>query len=65
MALKVIGAGMGRTGTHSLKLALEQLRLGPCHHMIELIQHPEQLGGPKRGRSARALARSWFSIWWR
>ena len=34
MALKVIGARMGRTGTHSLKLALEQLGLGPCHHMI-------------------------------
>ncbi len=31
--MHVIGAGLGRTGTHSLKLALNQLGLGPCHHM--------------------------------
>lgn len=42
MALEVIGAGMGRTGTHSLKLALEMLGLGPCHHMSEVISRPEQ-----------------------
>jgi len=42
MPLEVIGAGQGRTGTHSLKVALEQLGFGPCHHMIELVQHPEQ-----------------------
>ena len=40
MALKVIGAGVGRTGTYSLKLALEQLGLGPCHHMEEVIKNP-------------------------
>lgn len=37
MALKVIGAGLGRTGTLSLKLALEHLGFGPCHHMIEIM----------------------------
>ena len=42
MALKVIGAGMPRTGTLSLKTALEQLGFGPCHHMTELFAHPEQ-----------------------
>ena len=36
MALQVIGAGFGRTGTNSLRLALNQLGLGPCHHMNEL-----------------------------
>jgi len=35
MALKVIGAGFGRTGTMSLKAALEQLGFGPCYHMVE------------------------------
>lgn len=35
MALQVIGAGLGRTGTMSLKIALEQLGLGPCYHMVE------------------------------
>jgi hypothetical protein len=43
MALKVVGAGVGRTGTHSLKVALERLLGGPCHHMIEVIAHPEQI----------------------
>ncbi|MGB3625228.1 MAG: sulfotransferase family protein [Henriciella sp.] len=41
MSLKVISAGFGRTGTMSLKLALEQLGFGPCHHMIEVIEHPD------------------------
>jgi hypothetical protein len=41
MPLEVIGAGFGRTGTLSLKLALEQLGLGPCFHMSEAIANPE------------------------
>ena len=41
--LKVIGAGFGRTGTHSLKLALETLGFGPCHHMFEIRQSRQQL----------------------
>jgi hypothetical protein len=36
MALKVIGAGLGRTGTLSLKLALEHIGFGPCYHAMEL-----------------------------
>ena len=48
--LKVIGAGVGRTGTHSLKLALEQLIDGPCHHMIEVIPSPEQQRLDRRHR---------------
>lgn len=38
--LEVIGAGWGRTGTASLKLALEQLGLAPCYHMLEVIANP-------------------------
>jgi hypothetical protein len=34
--MKVIGLGVGRTGTLSLKLALERLGFGPCHHMLEV-----------------------------
>jgi hypothetical protein len=41
--LKVVGAGVGRTGTHSLKIALEQLLGGPCHHMVEVFAHPEEV----------------------
>jgi Sulfotransferase domain len=35
--MKVIGAGFGRTGTMSLKVALQQLGFGPCLHMIDFL----------------------------
>lgn len=43
MTLKIIGAGFGRTGTHSLKLALDRLGYAPCHHMYEVRRMPEQV----------------------
>ena len=43
MALSVIGSGFGRTGTTSLKEALEQPGFAPCHHMHEIVTHPEQV----------------------
>lgn len=36
--MQVIGVGVGRTGTHSLKTALDQLGFGPCHHMEKVLQ---------------------------
>ena len=42
MPLSVIGVGYPRTATLSLKLALEQLGFGPCHHMSELFKHVER-----------------------
>jgi Sulfotransferase domain len=57
MSLKVIGAGFGRTGTLSLKLALEELGLGPCYHMIEVNAHREH------DALWLALARSEASDW--
>src|SRR3954470_14529531 len=43
MSIEVIGAGMGRTGTLSLKHALEELGYKKTHHMFELMQAPVQL----------------------
>ena len=43
MALTVIGTGLGRTGTESLKLALERLLGAPCYHMYEVLEHPEAM----------------------
>ena len=43
MALDVISSGFGRTGTKSLKAALERLGFGKCHHMHEIVEHPEQV----------------------
>jgi len=40
MTLKVVGAGFGRTGTLSLKIALEMLGIGRCYHMAEVFQNP-------------------------
>lgn len=42
MTLSVIGAGFGRTGTHTLNLALEMLGFGPCHHMEDVIKSDQQ-----------------------
>ena len=44
MPLSVIGAGFGRTGTMSLKLALDQLGFGPCYHMVEVFKNPKASG---------------------
>lgn len=41
--MKVIGAGFGRTGTASLKAALEWLGFGPCYHMLEVFDNPSHL----------------------
>jgi len=41
MAIELIGAGFGRTGTLSLKLALETLGFEKCYHMTEVHSHPE------------------------
>ncbi|MDX1779988.1 MAG: sulfotransferase [Thalassovita sp.] len=43
MTLKIIGSGFGRTGTRSLKEALEILGFGPCHHMEEVLANPPQV----------------------
>lgn len=43
MALKVVGTGLGRTGTKSMQTALNMLGFGPCHHMIEVFAHPESM----------------------
>lgn len=43
MTLRVVGAGLGRTGTTSLKAALEFLLKTPCYHMDEVYAHPEHV----------------------
>ena len=43
MPLRVVGAGLGRTGTHSLKQALEQVLDARCYHMIEVFGRPDDI----------------------
>jgi hypothetical protein len=43
MTLRVVGAGLGRTGTNSLKVALEQLLGGTCYHMAEVFGRPDDI----------------------
>ncbi len=49
MPLQVIGTGFGRTGTASLRRALDLLGFGPCHHMFEIRDAPWK-AGPWLGR---------------
>jgi hypothetical protein len=60
MALKVIGAGLGRTGTFTLKTALEMLGFGPCHHMVEVFANPAQV--PFWNRAADGEAVEWDEV---
>jgi hypothetical protein len=60
MPLEIIGPGFGRTGTNSLKIALEQLGFGPCHHMFEVRDHPEQL--PNWTAAAQGEAVDWDDV---
>src|ERR1700736_948815 len=56
VALQVVGAGLGRTGTTSLKQALEQLLGAPCYHMLEVRERPsdpDAWGDAYEGRSPR------------
>lgn len=40
MTLEVIGTGFGRTGTDSMREAINILGFGPCHHMFEVTENP-------------------------
>src|SRR5688500_18304876 len=44
MPLRVVGAGLPRTGTSSLTIALEHLLSGRIHHMSAIPGHPFDLG---------------------
>lgn len=57
MPLEIIGPGFGRTGTNSMKLALEQLGFGPCHHMFEVRDNPERIADWQR--AARGETMDW------
>ena len=60
MSLRVVGAGLGRTGTHSLKLALERLLDAPCYHMIEVLEHPEHADVWRRAAEGEPIDWSTF-----
>jgi hypothetical protein len=60
MSLKVIGAGLGRTGTLSLKAALEQLGFARCYHMTQIFAHPEHI--PVWDAAARGEGVDWEAL---
>ena len=43
MSMSVLGLGFGRTGTNSLKQALELLGFGPCYHMFEVLPDEQRV----------------------
>jgi hypothetical protein len=60
MALAVIGAGFGRTGTASLQRALEILGFGPCYHMFEIRRQPRR--APAWRHAVRDGTADWDAI---
>jgi hypothetical protein len=60
MSLRVIGAGVGRTGTMSLKVALERLLGAPCYHMVEVFEHPAHF--PRWTAAARGEPVDWHAL---
>jgi hypothetical protein len=58
--LKVIGAGLGRTGTLSLKVALELLGFGPCYHMLDVFERPHDI--PQWVAAARGESVDWDGL---
>jgi hypothetical protein len=60
MTLAIIGAGFGRTGTLSLRAALETLGCAPCYHMVEVARHPEHAA--VWARAARGERIDWSSF---
>jgi hypothetical protein len=57
MGLRVLGAGFSRTGTFSLKRALERLGVGRCYHMHELFAHADH--AQEWERAAAGVAVDW------
>ena len=63
MSIEIIGAGFGRTGTLSLKQALETLGFGPCYHMTEVLSKPENAAHvPLWTRAAEGAAVDWPAL---
>ena len=60
MALEVIGAGFGRTGTLSTKTALEQLGFERCYHMLEVGLHPDHPAAWRRAAAGEDL--DWVAL---
>jgi hypothetical protein len=53
--MRLIGAGLPRTGTLTQKLALEQLGLGPCYHWVNVIADLDQVGLWDRAMDGEAV----------
>ena len=60
MSLRIVGGGLGRTGTHSLKVGLEKLLGAPCYHMLEVFEHPEHV--PEWHRAVRGETPDWDGL---
>lgn len=55
MALRVVGAGLGRTGTKSLQVALELLLGERCYHMVEVFERPDRVEQWRRAAAGEPI----------
>lgn len=61
MTIQVIGAGFGRTGTLSLKFALETLGFDKCYHMMEVVVNQDHINEWRR--AARGESLDWQALY--
>ena len=61
MTIEVIGAGFGRTGTLSLKFAIEALGLDKCYHMMEVMRNESHAAQWRK--AARGEAVDWDALY--
>jgi sulfotransferase family protein len=59
--LRVIGAGLPRTGTHSLRVALKQLLGGECYHMSYVFER-ENVDVPQWQNAVDSKPVDWDSV---
>lgn len=60
IAVRVVGAGLGRTGTNSLKVALQRLLGGRCYHMHELLERPDDTEHWERAAAGEFATWEWL-----
>jgi len=60
--VKVLGAGLARTGTKSLMVALEMLGFGPCQHMSTLSQDSDLSNAWLKVYESKGKKSDWATI---
>ena len=62
----LIGAGLARTGTTSLRLALSHLLNGPVHHMVETLEKGQiEVDFWNKAMDKKLETKEWKNFFWK